>query len=755
MKTRVIQDDSRSPEPGRPRRPRPPGEARNLAARMGRWSAAHRKTAIFGWLAFVIVAFSLSIAMPMQVIDQNDAAVGEAGRANDIIDRAFDLDETGQGEFVLVQSDTTTVDDPEFRATIAETIGELSAFEQVDNLQSPLTTGNEGQISPDRRAVLISYTPRGDYAEAKGYIDTIVDRVEGVQAAHPDLYVASAGVSTSKALDEVFASQLKRAGLIAIPLTILILLFVVGSLTGALVPVGLGLTAVLATMGLVSLPSQFVPMNQQINEVVLLIGLAVGVDYALFYMRRERDERRAGRSEGAALAAAAATSGRAVLISGFTVLIAMAGMFFSGDKTFVSFAVGTMIVVLVAMIGSLTVLPAILSLLGDRVEKGRIPFLRRRGRTEEGRFWGAILRPVLRHPVIAAVASAAVLVVLALPALQLHTAEAGLDALPKDQPELQTFHAVEDAFPGGASAATVAVTADDPDGVAAAIPGFETAALATGELLNPIDVERSPDGSTFRIDVPLAGEGTDEVSDHALATLRDQVLPATIGTVAGTEYAVTGGTAASHDFTEMMKDSAPMVFGFVLLFAFGLLLFAFRSIVVALKAIVLNLLSVAAAYGILVAVFQWGWGENLLDFNATGGIVPWLPVFLFVILFGLSMDYHVFILSRIREAHDRSMSTRDAVEYGIRSTAGVVTGAAIVMVGVFSVFALLPILDMKQMGIGLAAAILIDATIVRAVLLPATMTLLGERNWYLPRWLAWLPRPPAEDAPEQVPAVAR
>ena len=558
-----------------------------------------------------------------------------------------------------------------------------------------------------------------------------------------------------RALDEVIGSQLKRAGLIAIPLTILILLFVVGSLTGALVPVGLALTAVLATMGLVSLPSQIVPMNQQINEVILLVGLAVGVDYALFYMRRERDERRAGRSEGAALAAAAATSGRAVLISGFTVMIAMAGMFFSGDKTFVSFAVGTMLVVLVAMIGSLTVLPAILSVLGDRVEKGRIPFLRRRRSAEEGRFWGAILRPVLRHPVIAAVASAAVLVVLALPALQLHTAEAGLDALPKDQPELQTFHAVEDAFPGGASGATVAVTSGDPDAIAAAIPGFETAALATGELLNPIDVERSPDGSTFRIDVPLAGEGTDEVSDHALATLRDEVLPATFGTVSGAEYAVTGGTAASHDFTQMMKDSVPLVFGFVLLFAFLLLLFAFRSIIVALKAIVLNLLSVAAAYGILVAVFQWGWGENLLDFNATGGIVPWLPVFLFVILFGLSMDYHVFILSRIREAYDRGMSTRDAVEHGIRSTAGVVTGAAIVMVGVFSVFALLPILDMKQMGIGLAAAILIDATIVRAVLLPATMTLLGDRNWYLPSWLAWLPRPPAEDAPEQVPAVAR
>jgi uncharacterized membrane protein YdfJ with MMPL/SSD domain len=717
----------------------PAPRSTGLAARMGRWSAAHRKTAIFGWLAFVILAFSVSLALPTQFIEKKDAAVGEAGRANKIIDKAFDLDETGQGEFVLVQSDTRTVDDPAFRATIAETIGELSAFKQVENLQSPLAANHEGQISPDRHAALISYTPRGDYDEAAGYIDSIVARVDGVQAAHPDFYVASAGVSTEKALQSLIGSQLKRAGLIAIPLTIFILLLVMGSLTAALVPIALGLTAVLATFGLVSLPSQFIPMDAQISEVILLIGLAVGVDYALFYMRRERDERRAGRSEGAALAAAAATSGRAVLISGFTVMVAMAGMFFSGDKTFMSFAVGTIMVVFVAMIGSLTVLPALLSVLGDRVEKGRIPFLRRR-QSSESRFWGAILRPVLRHPVIAAVASAAVLVLLALPALQLHTAESGLDAMPKSQPELETFHALDDAFPGSASAATVAVTSDDPAAVESAIAGFKTTALATGEMQNPIDVERSPDGSTFRIEVPLAGEGTDTVSDHALATLRNEVLPATIGTVAGAEYAVTGGTAQSHDFTAMMKDSAPLVFGFVLLFAFLLLLVAFRSIVVALKAIILNLLSVAAAYGILVAVFQWGWGENLLDFNSTGGIAPWLPMFLFVILFGLSMDYHVFILSRIREAYDGGMSTRDAVEHGIKSTAGVVTGAAVVMVGVFSVFALLPILDFKEMGIGLAAAILIDATIVRAVLLPATMTLLGDRNWYLPSWLNWLPR---------------
>ena len=320
-----------------------------------------------------------------------------------------------------------------------------------------------------------------------------------------------------------------------------------------------------------------------------------------------------GEASGAALEAAAATSGRAVLISGFTVMIAMAGMLLSGDKTFMSFAIGTMMVVAVAMIGSLTVLPAMLSKLGDRVEKGRIPFLHRlrRDNGDGSRFWGAILKPVLRHPVISAVASAAVLVVLALPALHLHTADSGLDALPKSQPELQAFHAIDDAFPGGATGGRRRDQgrATEP-AIRAAIADLKAKALASGEMQNPIQVETSPDGSAFQVDIPLAGDGTDEVSNHALATLRNELVPATVGTVAGVEYAVGGRTAQSHDFNAMMKSSAPLVFGFVLLFAFLLLLVAFRSIVVALKAILLNLLSVAAAYGMLVADLPVGLGRE-------------------------------------------------------------------------------------------------------------------------------------------------
>ena len=486
-------------------------------------------------------------------------------------------------------------------------------------------------------------------------------------------------------------------------------------------------------------------MDPNVSAVVLLIGLAVGVDYSLFYIKREREERAAGRSPEAALAAAAATSGRSVLISGFTVLIAMAGLFFAGDKTYLSFAIGTMTVVGIAMLGSLTVLPALLAKLGDRINKGRIPFLHRLGRNSgDNRFWRTILTPALRHPLISAVCATTLLIVIALPALRLNPAQSGLDSLPKSA-------ATVDTILGRSRLRSRTATSirrwsrskgdmSSPAGKRA-LAALKARALASGQMTKPIDVEISDSQTVARVTIPLVGKGVDAKSNAALDTLRSDVLPATIGKqLPEAEYAVSGGTAASADQNALLKSKAPIVFGFVLIFAFALLLISFRSIVIAIKAILLNLLSVAAAFGVLVAVFQWGWGESLLGFQSNGGIAFWLPIFLFVILFGLSMDYHVFILSRIREAYDRGMTTSDAVEHGIVTTAGVVTSAALVMVGVFAVFALMPVLDMKEMGIGLAAAVLIDATIVRAVLLPASMKLLGDWNWYLPSWLEWLPR---------------
>jgi uncharacterized membrane protein YdfJ with MMPL/SSD domain len=727
-------------------------QSTNIAARMGRWSARHRKIAIFGWLAFVVASVVIGGKIGMKTIDPNDANVGEARQADHIIrDAGFKLDE--QMEYVLVQSKTATANQPAFRTVVGDTIMKLESYPQVAKLRSPYTKGNDGQISPDGHSVLIQFTPKGSYDDAVGYIDTITAGTAAVQKANPDYLVAEAGsASTGKALDEMFGSQLARAGLISIPLTLIILLLVFRSLVGAFIPLLLALTAVLATISLAAIPSQIIPMDEAISEVILLIGLAVGVDYSLFYVRRERDERRSGKSETAALEAAAATSGRAVLISGATVMIAMAGMFFSGDKTFMSFAIGTMMVVAVAMIGSLTVLPATLSWLGDRVDKVRLPFLGRKQGNGESRFWGAILGAVLRRPLVSAIASAAVLVVLALPALKLHTTQSGFDALPKSMKEVQALNAVRDAFPGGASPAVVAIKGDTSDPkLQAAVADLEKQALASGKAMDPIYSEVSPDGSVVRVFVPLVGEGTDNVSNDALGTLRNEILPDTVGKVSGVEYAVTGDTASSKDWNDKMKSAAPYVFLFVLSFAFLLLLVSFHSLVIPVKAILMNLLSVGAAYGLLVAIFQWGWGSSVLDFQENGGIASWLPMFLFVILFGLSMDYHVFILSRVKEYFDRGMSTEKAVEAGIRSTAGVVTSAAVVMVFVFAVFATMPIIDMKEMGIGLAAAVLIDATIVRAVLLPATMKLLGEWNWYLPTWLEWLPS--LEHETEDVPVI--
>jgi uncharacterized membrane protein YdfJ with MMPL/SSD domain len=726
-------------------------QSNNIAARMGRWSATHWKTAVFGWLAFVVAALFLGNVVGTKQIDDADTNVGQAHRADEIIKQAGFADQNVQREFVLVQSKTLTADSPRFRAVVNDVVRSVGSHSTIEHLQSPYDAGRADQISADRHTVQVTWQMKGDQKLAQKNVDALTDATAAVAKRHASFFVGEAGAASSgKALDKAFAKQLAQAGERSIPITIVVLLLVFGALVAAGIPLLLALSAVAATLGLVALPSHLIPMDQNVSAVLLLIGLAVGVDYSLFYLKREREERAAGKSAHAALEAAAATSGRSVLISGFTVMAAMAGMFFSGEKAYLSFAVGTIMVVGVAMLGSLTVLPAVLSKLGDRVERGRIPFLQRR-RSSSRNAWKSILTPALRRPAVAAAASAAVLLTLAFPVLHLHTTQSGLDSLPKSIATVPTILKLQETFPGGVDPATVAIKADtDARVTQRAIAELKSQALASGEMTGPIEVDVNPAHTVARVSIPLKGKGADATSNHALATLRDEILPATIGKVPGASYAVTGSTAISHDENVMLKQKAPIVFGFVLALAFLLLLVSFRSIVVALKAIVLNLLSVGAAYGVLVAVFQWGWGEHVLNFRSNGGIASWLPIFMFVILFGLSMDYHVFILSRVREAFDRGMKTADAVEHGITTTAGVVTSAAVVMVGAFAVFALMPIIDMKEMGIGLAAAVLIDTTIVRAVLLPATMKLLGDANWYLPSWLSWLPRLEHEPAAQPV-----
>jgi uncharacterized membrane protein YdfJ with MMPL/SSD domain len=718
--------------------------SRNIASRAAHWSAQHRKIAVFGWLAFVAIAFVIGGAVGQKKIASQDQGNGSSRTADRAIAKADFPDKAS--EQVLVQGrGKIRVGSPQLTAGVKDVVNRLEHTPNVTEVKSPLAKGNHGQLSKDGRSALVTFSVPGKDDVAKERVAASLNATAAAQRAHPDLRIEQFGdASADKALSKMFSDDFARAQKISLPLTLVILVVAFGALMAAGVPLLLGITAVFATLGLIAPISQLVPVDDSISEVILLIGLAVGVDYSMFYLRRKMEETDAGRSHEEALEFAAATSGRAVLISGLTVMIAMAGMFFAGNVTFTSFAVGTILVVAVAMLGSLTVLPAVLSKLGRRVEMGKVPFLAKlRHRNHgESRVWGFVIDRVLRRPALSVVLAGGVLVILALPTLNMHTINTGVAGLPRSLPIMKTYDRIQAAFPGGPLPAVVAVQAHDvtTPAVQKGIKDLEAKALATHQMSGPVDQTIAPDKTVSIVSIPMAGDGTDTVSDHALQTLRGDVIPATIAQVPGVKVDVTGMTAGSKDFNDSMKSHIPYVFAFVLGFAFLLLLVTFRSIVIPLKAIVLNLLSVGAAYGVLVWIFQDGHLQGLLGFKSLHGIVAWLPLFLFVILFGLSMDYHVFIISRIREAVQRGMRTEDAVKSGLHATAGVVTSAAVVMVAVFAVFASLTAMEFKQMGVGLALAILIDATIVRAVLLPATMKLLGEWNWYLPKKLGWLPK---------------
>jgi RND superfamily putative drug exporter len=595
--------------------------------------------------------------------------------------------------------------------------------------------------------VLIGFTLDGTDAQVAKLVARPVAAVAAVQRAHRAVRVEEFGkASAARAIAARDAKDGKRAHLFSYAVLLIILLSAFGAVVAAGLPLVLGATAVAATVGLLGPVSRLYALPADVAELVAIIGLAVGVDYAMFYARRVMEERDRGHSVETAVARAAATSGRAVLTSGLTVMTAMAGLLFAGNPIFVGFGLGTMLVVAAALLGSLTFLPAMLAFLSHKqwLEKGRVPFIakRRHAARGESRFWAAVVARVLERPLPSAAIAGGLLVALTIPALSMQFKNPGFAGYSRSQPVIQTFDRLQAAFPGGAVPATVVIKADNvtTPRVQAAIAQLHHRALATGQLSAPWQVEISPDKTVAVVALAVKGSGTDAASERSLRTLRSEVVPATVGRLAGAEVAVTGVTAGSKDFNDTMTAHAPLVFAFVLSLAFILLLATFRSIVVPIKAILLNLLSVGAAYGILVLVFQDGHGQTLLDFRSVGGVAPVIPLFLFVILFGLSMDYHVLILSRVREAVSRGMSNHDAVARGLTSTAGVVTSAALVMVAVFGSFTLTSDPLAKQIGVGLAAAILIDATIVRAILLPATMKLLGDRNWYLPKRLGWLPQ---------------
>jgi len=716
----------------------------NIAARIGRWSVQHRGKAILGWLAFVFVAMAVGFNLvPQKNIEPNDGMPGESGKAAQVLNGAYP---DKSGEQVLVQSKTLRASDSQFKAAVADVTARLQHTKGVDNVSS-------GQISKYGHSALVTFELPGDSKTTEKSVVRSLAAVHAAAKANPELRIEESGdASINKATKDKSNEEMGSTMFMSVGLTLLILLFAFGALVAAGIPVLLGLTSVLATLGLLGPVSQLAPVDESVMHVVLLVGMAVGVDYSLFYVKREREERAAGRDSNAAIEAAAATSGRAVLISGFTVMVAMAGMYLGGISNFASFATGTIMVVAVAMLGSLTVLPATLSKLGHRVEKGRVPFLGRlRNRVGKAGLWSRLLDRVLRRPLLSAVVAAGVLVALALPTLGMQTSLGGTDDTSRDLKVMRTYDRIQAAFPSEGSAEMVVIKADDATSheVASGIEKLEAATAARPALFeDKPSIELNSDKSVAIVTLPTTGDGTDDLSNKAVDALRGDIVPSTVGKVDGVEAYTTGEAAATGDFNDAMIGHLPYVFAFVLSAAFLLLLVTFRSIVIPLKAIALNMLSVGSAYGLLTLVFQHGLGKSLG--LGSGPIAAWLPLFLFVILFGLSMDYHVFILTRVREAFDRGMSTGDAVAHGIKSTAGVVTSAAIVMVAVFSMFAMSSELQMQQMGIGLAAAVLIDATIIRGILLPATMKLLGDWNWYLPSKLGWLPKVSVE--PEVQPA---
>jgi RND superfamily putative drug exporter len=699
-----------------------------IVERVAGWSARHRKTAVFGWLLLVVAAVAIGQQLGTKSVNSYDP--GQAGRAERVLDRP--VVQQPDSESVLIQGHSpgqTYRTDPEVRQAVRQVAAALRALPgSATDIRSPLTT--QGLVSG--RSALVTFKVAGPVGSDDKAVVPAMNAVTAVAARHPGLLIEEGGdASLDRAVNGITGQDFRKAEITSVPVSLALLLIVFGALIAAGIPLLLAGTAVVSAISLLAIPSRWLPIDSTTSSIVLLVGMAVGIDYSLFYLRRTREERAAGHSTPEALRIAAGTSGRAIVVSGLTVMIALAGLFLTGIDVFSGVAVGTIIVVGVAVLGSLTFLPGILSMLGRWTDRGRIPFLgRRRTAARESRFWGMLARAVVRRPLAWGGVATAALVVTAAPVLSLHLENPGIHALPSDIPVVHSLMDISRAFPGGPAPAEVVVTGSDLGGarVAAAVSALHGQVAATrGAIREPISTEMFGNDQVLIVSVPLAGDGTDATSNNALTVLRTTALPATLGKVPGISYAVGGQTAGNHDFDAQLTARIQWVFAFVLGLAFLLLCATFRSVYIPALSIILNLLSVGAAYGLMVLIFQDGHLQGLLGFTAYGGITTWLPLFMFVLLFGLSMDYHVFILSRIRELRMGGASAADAITGGIGRSAGVVTSAAAIMVAVFSIFATLSLIEFKMFGVAMAAAVLIDATVVRGVLLPAGLALLGER----------------------------
>jgi len=711
------------------------------------------KTIIALWLLFVIVCTGIGSMVGTKSLTDVQSEVGQSATADKLVHRAGLADPAVENVLVSSPSATRT-------AQAAATLGNrLSALPEVASVRGPAQSAT---LSTDGgTVVLVQARLAGDPDKAPDHVGAVEKTVAAVEHSLPGVQLAEAGSgSVSKSINDVISKDLSRAEKIALPITLVVLVLAFGALVAASVPLLLGLTAVAAASGALGLVSQLAPNSESTTAVVALIGLAVGVDYSLFYVRREREERRRGHAEAgrksaaavspldaasatrreSALEAAAASVGRAILVSGLTVMIALAGLLITGQGDFVSMGLGTILVVAIAVLGSLTVLPAVLALLGDRVDRGRIPGYRRllarhtRREAEAGRpigMWAGLARAVTARPAASLAGAVFLLAVLAVPLLGMRTEGTGVDDLPQDLPVASATHAIEKAFPGAPSDADLVVQGT---GLGTGPARAELAALGRRALQitggsGQVTVAVSHDQQLARVSVPMPDHGT-SAARTTVRDLRAQVAP-TADQVPGAHGSalVTGDAASAQDYSDRMASVTPEVIGFVLALGFLLLLFTFRAPLLAASVMLLNLASIGAAYGILVAVFQHTWAQGVLGFHSTGHIIDWLPLFMFVVLFGLSMDYTVLILERIREARQAGRAPRQAAAEGVAATAGTVTSAAVVMVAVFAIFGTLDVITFKQLGVGLAAAVLLDATLVRGVALPAVVALLGRRGW--------------------------
>ncbi|MFF4513590.1 MMPL family transporter [Streptomyces mirabilis] len=714
---------------------------KNLPVRMARWSAGHPWRAIVSWLLFVVLCLGVGITVGGNPATTEDFRIGEAGRAEALaaegglqqrpVERVLITARPGSGPLDLTAADAAAKD-------VAD---RMRGLDEVRSVADPVHAANG-------TAVRVDVTMNGPELDGKKHVDPLLAQTAAVRKANPDLRVEETGSpSISKGVDKLRGDDLSRTEVIALPVTLITLLLVFSSLVMALVPLLLALSSIAAAVGLSMLASHAFPDAGVGTNVILLIGLAVGVDYTLFYLKREREERaRAGGrlSSRAVVELAAATSGRAVVLSGLAVAISSATLFLADDVIFSSIATGAIVVTLVAVLSSLTVLPALLAKLGERAERravrrearaaqrGRTPRPRKQPKTGAGRLTTAVLSLVGKRPAAALSVTVIAMLALAAPVLGLKLTDMGRETHSRSIVAMQVYDRLNASFPELKSMHQVVVRADADRSseVAAALRELAADVKDDARLSGTSQLLTSPDKRITMLQLQVPYYVSTDQAQSSLKDIRKTYVPETVGKVAGAETAVTGDVARYTDYPTHQEQKLPLIIGALLLVTFAMTVWAFRSLVLGLVGVLLNLLSAAASLGVLVLVFQDTWAEGLLDFDSTGSIGSRVPLFLFVILFGLSMDYQVFVISRVREAALNGVPTRKAVIDGIGGSAGVVTSAAVVMVTVFASFAALHLIEMKQIGFSLAVAVLLDAFVIRMLILPALMLLLGEANWW-------------------------